>query len=214
MSDFATALNKLWPNGDQVVFGLRAGMIKSAPETFKKHNIISPLVLAHFMAQISHECGAGHDLVENLNYSPNRLMQVWPLHFNMSNVDQYAHQPQKLANYIYEPPQHRDLGNRPNTTDGWDYRGRGATNTTGRLGYQKVGQAVGVDFIANPDWLNKPDLFLECGLVDFILCGCVPYAEKDDSIMVTKKLNGGLVGLSERKFWLNKWKAENIPVPT
>lgn len=212
--DFASALSKLWPNGDQHVFGLRAGMIKAAPVVFKKYNITSPLVLAHFMAQISLECGAGHELVENLNYSPTRLMQVWPSHFHPSNAGEYAYNPQKLANFIYEPPQHTDLGNRPNTTDGWDYRGRGATNTTGRYGYQRLGEKVGVDLIDNPDFVNKPEMFLECGVADFILCGCLPYAEKDDIIMVTKRLNGGLTDLSDRRYWLSKWKAEAVPIPT
>lgn len=211
--DFATALNKLWPNGDQQVFGLRAGMVKSAPNVFKKYNF-TPLVLAHFMAQISLECGAGHELTENLNYSPYRLMQVWPLHFNPSNVHDYAFNPQKLANFIYEPPQHKDLGNRPNTNDGWFYRGRGATNITGRIGYQKVGEKLSLDLIDHPDFVNHADIFLEAGVVDFILCGCQPYAEKDDIIMVTKRLNGGLTDLSERRLWLSKWKAENVPIPT
>jgi hypothetical protein len=66
MSDFGTALRKLWPNGDEKIPGLRAGMIASAPEVFAKYGVTSPLLVAHVMAQGSHECGAGLDMLGHL----------------------------------------------------------------------------------------------------------------------------------------------------
>ncbi|MEA2940000.1 MAG: putative chitinase [Bradyrhizobium sp.] len=78
---FGDALMRLWPNGDQKIAGLRAGMIETAQSVFAKYGISSPLLIAHVMAQISHECGAGHDVVENLNYRAGRMMQVWPSRF-------------------------------------------------------------------------------------------------------------------------------------
>jgi hypothetical protein len=57
------------PVGDQKIPGLRAGIVAAAPLVFAKYGITTPLLVAHVMAQISHECGAGHDVVENLNYS-------------------------------------------------------------------------------------------------------------------------------------------------
>lgn len=213
MANFADALFRLWPNGDEKIKGLRAGMIASAPSVFVKYGIDSPIVLAQLMAQISHECGAGHDVVENLSYSAQRLIEVWPRHFNASNAADYAHNPQKLANFIYNPPQHTDLGNRSGSNDGWTYRGRGATQTTGRDGYDKLGRKVGLDLLGNPDLVNDPAHFLECGVADFILCGCLAPAKADDILTVTKRLNGGTVGLSEREQWLAKWKAAAVPVP-
>lgn len=216
MTDFGTALMQLWPHGDERIPGLRAGIIASAPAAFAKWGIDTPLLVAHVMAQISHECGAGHDVVENLNYSAARLPQVWPLHFNNSNAADYANNPQKLANYIYNPPIHRDLGNREGSNDGWTYRGRGASQTTGRANYARLADATRLDVLNNPDLVNNPKYFMECGLADFINCGCLPYAKRDDVLGVTKKLNGGTVGLNERKIWLAKWKAaiDSVPVST
>jgi len=213
MSPFGDALYRLWPNGDEKIPGLRAGIIETAANVFQRYGISSPLLVAHVMAQISHECGAGHDVVENLSYSAERLIQVWPRHFNSGNAASYAHNPQKLANFIYNPPEHNDLGNRSGSQDGWNFRGRGATQTTGRDGYARLAAKIGLDLLNNPDLVNDPANFMECGVADFILCGCLPYATADDILGVTKKLNGGTVGLNERKIWLAKWKAAIDSVP-
>lgn len=211
MTDFGSALNKLWPNGDEKVKGLRAGIIASAPAVFAKYKITSPLVLAHIMAQVSHECGAGHDVVENLNYSAERMMQVWPNRFpDLGSAAPYAHNPQALANKVYNGR----MGNRAGSDDGWNFRGRGGSQTTGREGYERVAKQTGLDVVGNPDLLIDPEHFLECSVSDFINCGCMPYAVADDVTNVTKRLNGGLVGLSERKAWLARWKAMAVPVPT
>jgi putative chitinase len=206
-TSFGAVLMRLWPNGDEKIKGLRAGMIETAGGVFQRNGITSPLLVAHVMAQISHECGAGHDVVENLNYTAQRLIEVWPRHFNSGNAASYAHNPQKLANFIYNPPQHTDLGNRALSNDGWTFRGRGACQSTGRDGYTRLSKATGLDLVNNPDLVNDPTHFLECGAVDFILCGCLPYAKADDVVNVTKRLNGGTVGLAEREQWLAKWKA-------
>jgi putative chitinase len=204
---FGSVLTRLWPNGDEKIPGLRAGMIETAGGVFQRNGITLPLLIAHVMAQISHECGAGRDVVEDLSYSAGRLVEVWPRHFNSGNAASYAHNPQKLANFIYNPPQHTDLGNRALSNDGWTYRGRGASQTTGREGYARLAKTTGLDLINSPDLVNDPQRFLECGVADFILCGCLPYAKADDVLDVTKKLNGGTVGLAEREQWLAKWKA-------
>jgi putative chitinase len=203
---FINTLFNLWPEGDKFIPGLRDGIAKAAPAVFPKYGIDSKLVIVHLMAQISLECGAGTEVVENLNYSPARLIEVWPRHFNQSNAFIYAHNPQKLANYIYNPPLHNDLGNFAKSNDGWNFRGRGATQTTGRDGYRKLGEKTGLDLLDKPDLLNDPNHFLECGVADFILCGCLPWAVKDDVVQVTKHLNGGTVGLSDRIEWLHRWK--------
>src|SRR5436190_6443685 len=102
MTDFAAALMRLWPNGDEKVKGLRAGIIESAPAVFAKYGVKSPLVLAHIMAQISHECGAGYDVVENLSYTAQRMTEVWPSRFrSVAEAASYAHNPKALANKVY-----------------------------------------------------------------------------------------------------------------
>jgi len=162
------------------------------------------------MAQISHECGAGHDVVENLNYTAKRMMQVWPSRFpTFESAAPYAGNPRELANKVYNGR----MQNRPGSDDGWNFRGRGGSQTTGREGYERVKKQTGLDVVNNPDLLIDPVHFLECAVSDFVNCGCLPYAKADDVVMVTKRLNGGAVGLAERKVWLSKWKAANVSPP-
>lgn len=208
---FGQALMRLWPNGDSKVKGLRAGIIESAPAVFAKYGVKSPLVLAHIMAQISHECGAGYDVVENLSYTAQRMTEVWPSRFrSVAEAGPYAHNPKALANKVYNGR----MGNRTGTDDGYNFRGRGGSQTTGRDGYERVKKQTGLDVVNNPDILIEPKHFLECAVSDFINCGCMPYAVGDDIMMVTKRLNGGYIGIDQRKQWLAKWKAANVAVPT
>jgi putative chitinase len=203
-SSFGEALSRLWPHGDAKIPGLRAGIVTSAPVVFAKYGISTPLLAAHVMAQISHECGAGHDVVENLNYTAGRMMQVWPSRFPaMAMAAPYAGNPRALANKVYNGR----MGNAPGSDDGWNFRGRGASQTTGREGYARLSKATGLDLVNHPDLVNDPANFLECGVADFILCGCLPFAKADDVLNVTRRLNGGTVGLAQRQAWLAKWKA-------
>jgi putative chitinase len=201
---FINTLYNLWPNGDEKIPGLRDGIATSAPAVFQKYGIDSPLLIAHVMAQISHECGAGHDVVENLNYTAGRMMQVWPSRFpTMATAAPYAGNPRALANKVYNGR----MGNAAGSDDGWNFRGRGAAQTTGREGYARLAKATGLDVVNHPDLVNDPQRFLECGVADFILCGCLPFAKADDVLNVTRRLNGGTIGLAQRQQWLAKWKA-------
>jgi putative chitinase len=203
-SSFGEVLSRLWPNGDEKIPGLRAGIIASAPLVFAKYGITTPLLAAHVMAQISHECGAGHDVVENLNYSAGRMMQVWPSRFpTMASAAPYAGNPRALANKVYNGR----MGNASGSDDGWNFRGRGAAQTTGREGYARLAKATGLDVLNHPDLVNEPRTFLECGVADFVNCGCLPFAKADDVLNVTRRLNGGAIGLAARQAWLAKWKA-------
>lgn len=212
MADFATALAKLWPNGDQKVSGLRAGIIASAPSVFAKYEVKDALVLAHIMAQISHECGAGHDVVESLNYSAKRMTEVWPGRFpNVAAAAPYAHNEVALGVKTYGGR----MGNRPGTNDGYTYRGRGGSQVTGREGYERLQKATGLPLLDNPDLVLNPQHFLLCAVADFVACGCLPFAMKDDIAGVSSMLNVGrlvtdtrkIVGYAERVEWLKKWKA-------
>jgi putative chitinase len=201
---FINTLYNLWPNGDEKILGLRDGMAASAQAVFQKYGIDSPLLVAHVMAQISHECGAGHDVVENLNYTAGRMMQVWPSRFpTMASAQPFAGNPRALANKVYNGR----MGNAAGSDDGWNFRGRGSSQTTGREGYARLAKATGLDLLNHPDLINDPQRFLECGVADFILCGCLPFAQADDVLNVTRRLNGGTVGLAQRRAWLAKWKA-------
>ncbi len=200
---FINTLYNLWPHGDEKIPGLRDGIAVSAPDVFAKYGIDGPLLVAHVMAQISHECGAGHDVVENLNYSAQRMCQVWPSRFrSVAAAAPYAGNPRALANKVYNGR----MGNRTNTDDGWNFRGRGGSQTTGREGYERVAKQTGLDVVNDPDILINPQHFLLCSVSDFVNCGCLPYAKQDNVAEVTHRLNGGYIGLAERRAWLAKWK--------
>src|ERR1700712_4691581 len=121
-SSFGEALSRLWPSGDAKISGLRAGIVAAAPAAFAKYQITKPLLVAHVMAQISHECCAGSEVIENLNYSAGRMMQVWPSRFpTMASAQVYAGNPRALANKVYNGR----MGNASGSDDGWNFRGRG-----------------------------------------------------------------------------------------
>jgi putative chitinase len=201
---FINALYNLWPDGDKKVPGLRDGIAASAPAVFAKYGPIdSPLLVAHVMAQISHECGAGRDVVENMNYTAKRMTQVWPSRFpTLASAAPFSGNARALANKVYNGR----MGNRPGTDDGYNFRGRGGSQTTGREGYERVAKATGIDVVSHPEYLIDPKYFLECAVSDFINCGCLPFAKADDILRVTKRLNGGTVGIDDRRVWLAKWK--------
>ena len=201
---FVNTLFNLWPDGDKRIPGLRDGIAAAAPTVFPKYGITTPLLVAHLMAQISHECGAGLEVEENLNYSAQRMTQVWPSRFpTVASAIPYAHNPRLLANKVYNGR----MGNVANSNDGWNFRGRGATQTTGRNGYSALSEKLGIaNLVDHPELVNSPGLFLEAGTADFVLCGCLPWAEQDNVLQVTKHLNGGTVGLPERVAWLHRWK--------
>jgi putative chitinase len=198
-------LQHQWPHGDQHVLGLIEGMAASSDAVFAKYGITTKLVVAHLMGQFSLECGAGLEMEENLNYTAIRLRQVFPTHFTASMAAGAAHNPRRIADIAYGGR----MGNAPPPSDdGWNFRGRGLSQTTGKEGYQHLAAKTGFDLIAHPELLSDPDHALECGVADFVLCGCLPYAQRDDLLGVTKRLNGGYNGLADRRTWTARWKHE------
>ena len=117
----------------------------------------------------------------------------------------YAHNPEAIGEIAYGGR----MGNAPPPApDGYVYRGRGLSQCTGKEGYAKLGKKLGLDLVGHPDLINDPDHVLECGVADWIICGCLPHALADDIIGETKALNGGLIGLPDRRIWVARWKRE------
>ena len=196
-------MREMWPRGDMKIPGLLDGIVAAAPSVFSRYRLTSDLVVAHAMAQFSHECGAGTEVVENLNYSAKGLMNTWPTRFDPAKAAAFAHNQKKIANEVYNGR----IGNRVGSDDGWNFRGRGGSQVTGRDGYDKLGRKLGLNCINEPDLVNNPLHFLECAVADFIISNCLSFAEDDDVRGVTFHLNGGFIGLSERTAWLARWKA-------
>ncbi len=206
-------LQKHWPHGNKSVPGLMEGIAKSAPTVFDKYKIMSQLVVAIMFGQFSEETGGGIDMVEDIRYTPQRALQLWPSHFNGSVNSVY----QKIGSFVgdaqfdiklMDSVYGNRMGNQPGTHDGSIYIGRGLSQCTGKDGYGRVKQTTGLDVLNHPEILSAPDTALECGVADFILCGCMSFAEKGDVVNVTKHLNGGLNGLEERERWTSIWKQE------
>ncbi|MET4238633.1 glycoside hydrolase family 19 protein [Bradyrhizobium sp. RT10b] len=202
-------LRSLWPRGDSKIPGLVAAMAASAPTVFPKWGVTNDLMIAHAMAQFSHECGAGTEVVENLNYRAEQLLKQWPTHFTHAQAIAMQHQPRHIADQAYNGR----MGNRLGTDDGWNCRGRGPAQTTGRDEYARLGEALGLPLADHPDMINEPAHFLECGVANLSIRGCIPYMAKDNIIAVSGLLNVGhivpaskIIGYSSRVHWLSLWK--------
>lgn len=207
---FAAALPRLWPHGDSVVPGLIAGTITAAPTVFGKYGLDSDLLVAHAMAQFSEECGAGIEMMENMNYSAARLLQVFPTHFTHDQAVAMQHNPRLIADQAYGSR----MGNHAGSDDGWNFRGQGFSQLTGRDNYVALSKRSGLDLINHPELIRDPKTALECGVADFVMCGCLPYAQKDDLVGVSSMLNVGhyvsdpnrINGFGLRRQWLGLWK--------
>lgn len=148
--------------------------------------------LAPFLAQMLHETANLEQLVENLNYTPARLMMVWPSRFpTAESTTGYAGNPQALANKVYGGR----MGNtQPN--DGWTFRGRGV-GITGHDSYKLVGDLMGQDLLDVPDLMAQPHYALE-GFI-YWWEDRIPDSMLSDTRAITRILNGGAIGLAQRQ---------------
>lgn len=215
---FEQALNKLWPKAPRAT---REAVIRVAPQVFQKYKINTPLRIAHFMAQISHECGGGTIVRENMNYRAQRITEIfgfnkaqgrWVHSARVTDEEalQLAGNPQALAERVYglgNPKKAKELGNTA-PGDGYRFRGGGMLQLTGGYNYRKRGDAIGFNLYANPDQLNDPAISFTVAAAEFAGLGCLPFADEDNIVKVTLRVNGGRNGLADREVWLRKWKAE------
>ena len=162
--------------------------------TFAKYDINTPKRQAAFIGQCAHESVNFTKLEENLNYSPERLTKVWPSRFpDLASADKYGYNPQALANKVYAGR----LGNNQEG-DGWKYHGRGLIQLTGRENYERCGSSLGVDLIGNPDWLLDPKYAALSAGWFWNKKGLNELADQQEHGMITKRINGGTLGLDDR----------------
>ena len=149
--------------------------------------------LKAFLPQIIHESQGMTKLVESLNYSAKRLMAVWPSRFpTVASTAYYAGDPEALANYVYGGR----LGNKE-PGDGWKYRGRSFIMTTGFDNYARVGDLIGQDLTIMPELLEQPHFALEAAIAWWE--DKIPDSMLGDPEKVTRRVNGGLIGLADRE---------------
>ena len=127
---------------------LPAAVIAQIPETAAKFGITTNLRLAHFLAQCALESNRFKATVENLNYSAQRLLKVFPKYFKGVDPALYANNPVKIGNRVYASR----MGNGNEASgDGFRFRGRGYIQLTGRNNYTSFSNFIGEDCVANPD---------------------------------------------------------------
>jgi len=161
---------------------------------FEKYGMNTPLRQAAFIGQCQHESSNFLHLEENLHYSAVELMKTWPSRFPNINVAmQYANNPEKIANKVYEGR----MGNNEEG-DGWAYHGRGLIQLTGRDNYTKCGTALGFDLVSNPELLVQPKYAALSAGWFFNKHGLNALADSQDYESMTMRINGGTVGLEDR----------------
>jgi len=166
-------------------------------ETFDRFEISNPERQAAFIGQCGHECGNFRILEENLNYRAETLMKLWKARFpTLAIANQYAKQPQKIANKVYA----NRMGNRDEASgDGYRFRGRGCIQTTGHANYFHAGQSLGVDFVMEPDLVANPKYAALTAGFFWSTHGLNALADIQDHKSITKRINGGFIGLAERE---------------
>ncbi len=161
---------------------------------------------AEFLAQLAVESLELTRLEENLNYSAKRLMDVWPARFpTLEIATGYANSPAAIAEKVYGGR----MGNDPEGSgDGWRYRGRGPIQTTGKENYTRCGAGLGLPLLHEPELLLEPGHGARSAAWYWSTKGCDEIA--GDINAVTRKINGGLHGLNERRRYLASALAAEI----
>ena len=173
----------------------------------EKFNITNHLRLSHFLSQCAHESGNFKFLTENLNYSADGLLKIFPKYFkDKATADAYARKPEKIGSRVYA----NRMGNGDEASgEGFKFRGRGYIQLTGKDNYKQFGAFVGEDLVANPD-LVATKYPLTSAAFFFDKNKLWDICDKGDTpevvTLVTKRVNGGTHGLEDR---LNKFNTFN-----
>jgi putative chitinase len=168
-----------------------------------KYDINTPLRLQAFLAQVAHESGEFSIKTESMNYStPERIVAIWPSRFNLTgegklNAHDYIHNAEKLGNQVYAGR----MGNgAPETGDGFRYRGGGYLQLTGKESYQRYADYIKKDVGETANLVRSTDEFaLDSACWEFVIDKRLnDEADAQDFITITKRINGGTIGLTER----------------
>jgi putative chitinase len=173
-------------------------VIAQIPDTAAKFGITNVLRLAHFLSQCGHESGGFKAVNENLNYSADGLKKIFPKYFPGNISESYARNPEKIASKVYGGR----MGNGDEASrEGWKFRGRGYIQLTGKANYTAFDKLVEEDIISNPD-LVATKYPLSSAAFFFQSNGLWSICDKgaDDATVtaVTKRVNGGTIGLADR----------------
>ena len=161
------------------------------------YDINTPQRVAAFIAQCAHESGGFKFLKENLNYKAASLTKVWPRYFpNMEVAQQYANKQEMIANRAYGGR----MGNGPEASgDGWKFCGRGLIQLTGRNNYQAFADSIETDVEEIPAYLGTFEGAVQSACWFWESNKLNQWADAGDILTLTKRINGGTLGLEDRK---------------
>ena len=190
-------LAKLIP-GNKNVDGWHEALVAVMP----KYGINTERRAAHFISQCAHESNNFRSLQENLNYSEKALNAVFGRYFGAPpkrNAAEYARNPEAIANYVYMDEFRKYKMGNVNEGDGWRFRGRGLKQLTGRHNYTKFGESIGITAEEAADYVatEKGAVESACWFWDTNKLNSI--ADTDDVVKMTKKINGGNIGLADRQ---------------
>jgi putative chitinase len=161
----------------------------------EEFEIDKPNRAADWFAQMGHESVDCTALVENMNYSAKRLLQVFPKYFkSYAAAAAVAHKPREIANIVYGSR----MGNRPGTDDGYNLRGSGLTHLTGRANFEEAGRHFGVDFASNPELTRSPEYMFRIAGWFWKTRNLNDLSDAGKYESLTRRINGGLNGHSDR----------------
>jgi putative chitinase len=194
MSDFILSkeqLAQLIP-GNPYVDYWHSAMERCLPD----YDINTPQRIAAFMAQCGHESGNFKFLKENLKYRAQSLVKVWPRYFpNMDIANQYAGKEEMIANRAYA----NRMGNGPEESgDGWRFCGRGLIQLTGRNNYQSFADSIETDINDIPAYLGTFEGAVQSACWFWETNNLNKFADTGDMLNLTKRINGGTLGLDDR----------------
>jgi putative chitinase len=174
-------------------------VIAQIPETAAKFGITTPLRLAHFLAQCGHESGGFKAVNENLNYGAKGLRGIFKKYFPTDALAAaYERKPEKIANKVYASR----MGNGAEASgDGWKFRGRGYIQLTGKDNYTAFDKTVEDNILANPDLVATKYPLASAGFFfksNSLWAVCDKGADTATVTAVTKRVNGGTIGLEDR----------------
>ena len=164
------------------------------------YGIDTPQRVAAFVAQSAHESGNFTALHENLNYKAESLCKVWPKYFNAGNANDYAHNPEKIANRAYGGR----MGNGDEASgDGFRYCGRGLIQLTGKANYQAFADSIETPVEQIPEFLQTFEGAVQSACWFWESNSLNQYADSGDIVTMTKRINGGTIGLADRQAHYN-----------
>lgn len=167
-----------------------------------KYGVTTERRVAHFLSQCAHESGNFKKLEENLNYSAKALRAVFGRYFGDApkrDADEYHRQPEMIANYVYMDEFRKYKMGNVNEGDGWLFRGRGLKQLTGRDNYTRFGDSIGISAEEAAEYVATPKGAVESACWFWDANNLNDIADTDDVVKMTKKINGGNIGLEDRQ---------------